>query len=210
MATLVMPLVETSMGIPGALTFEELIDFVNNRMQMAHVYQPLLIRSLARSGGAATLHQLAREMASADEAAVSFYARKIAEMPVRVLKDRGVVSKDGDLVSLSVESLNYEQRAAISAACEARVAGFLRDRGIDLWSGFIETASVPGSIRYDVLARDRKCQLCGRGPEDAILQVDHIVPRARGGSNDPSNLQVLCAECNQGKSARDDQDFRRS
>ncbi len=190
------------------MTFEELLDFVNNRMQMSHVYQPLVIQFLARAGGAATLHQLATEMAAADEAAVSFYSNKIATMPVKVLKDRDVVTKDGDLVSLNVGSMTYEQRAALTAACEARVAAFLKERGIDIWSGFIEVAPVPGNVRYDVLARDRKCKLCGRGPSDAILQVDHIIPRAKGGSNDPSNLQVLCAECNQGKGARDDTDFR--
>jgi hypothetical protein len=190
------------------MTFEELLDFVKNRMQMSHVYQPLVIQFLARAGGAATLHQLATEMAAADEAAVSFYSNKIATMPVKVLRDREVVTKQGDLVSLTVKDLSYEQRAALSAACEARVAEFLRESGIDVWSGFIEVAPVPGNVRYDVLARDRKCQLCGRGPEDAILQVDHIVPRAHGGSNDPANLQVLCAECNQGKGARDNRDFR--
>jgi len=191
------------------MTFDELLDFVNNRMQMSHVYQPLVIQFLARAGGAATLHQLAAEMSAADEAAVSFYSNKISTMPVKVLKERGVVTKTGELVSLNIENLTYDQRATLSAACEARIAHFLKERGTEIWSGFIEVAPVPGNIRYEVLSRDRKCQLCGRGPEDAILQVDHIVPRAHGGSNDPSNLQVLCAECNQGKGARDDQDFRR-
>jgi hypothetical protein len=190
------------------MTFEELFDFVSNKMQMGHVYQPLVIQFLVRAGGAATLRQLATEMATADEAAVNFYENKLAMMPVKVLKEREVITKDGDLVSLNVKSLSYEQRAALTAACETRVAAFLKERGTDIWSGFIEFAPVPGNIRYDILARDRKCKLCGRGPDDAILHVDHIVPRARGGSNDPSNLQVLCAECNQGKGARDDADFR--
>ncbi len=33
--------------------------------------------------------------------------------------------------------------------------------------------------------------------------VDHVVPLSKGGTNDPSNLQLLCAPCNLSKAARD-------
>lgn len=33
--------------------------------------------------------------------------------------------------------------------------------------------------------------------------VDHVIPIARGGTNWPDNLQLLCPHCNQSKSARD-------
>ena len=52
----------------------------------------------------------------------------------------------------------------------------------------------------------RRCGYCGA--QNTRLEVDHIVPRSKGGSNDPDNLQVLCARCNRGKSNRDDTDFR--
>jgi len=35
----------------------------------------------------------------------------------------------------------------------------------------------------------------------ADLTADHIVPKARGGSDDPSNVQVLCRRCNTRKHA---------
>jgi diadenosine tetraphosphate (Ap4A) HIT family hydrolase/5-methylcytosine-specific restriction endonuclease McrA len=40
------------------------------------------------------------------------------------------------------------------------------------------------------------------------LEVDHIVPRSRGGTDDPDNLQALCYRCNAMKRDRDDTDFR--
>lgn len=33
--------------------------------------------------------------------------------------------------------------------------------------------------------------------------IDHVIPIARGGTNWPDNLQLLCPHCNQSKSARD-------
>ena len=34
------------------------------------------------------------------------------------------------------------------------------------------------------------------------LEVDHVQPRSRGGSNHPDNLQSLCRRCNSGKCDR--------
>jgi hypothetical protein len=36
-------------------------------------------------------------------------------------------------------------------------------------------------------------------PQQRALEVDHIVPRNRGGSDDLSNLQALCFRCNAAK-----------
>ena len=40
------------------------------------------------------------------------------------------------------------------------------------------------------------CAYCGATP----TQIDHIVPRSRGGTNDPRNLALACAPCNLDKS----------
>ena len=36
-----------------------------------------------------------------------------------------------------------------------------------------------------------------------IMEVDHVVPRSRGGSDHPENLQLLCPNCNRVKGDRD-------
>jgi len=59
---------------------------------------------------------------------------------------------------------------------------------------------------FAVLARDKwKCLSCGRSAREdgVLLEVDHIIPRSKGGSDDMSNLQTLCKKCNIGKSNRD-------
>lgn len=74
------------------------------------------------------------------------------------------------------------------------------------------------ALRYKVLAENARrnngvcrCEACGRSRRDgAVLHVDHVVPRSRDHSRelDPTNTQVLCADCNLGKSASDTLDFR--
>lgn len=67
------------------------------------------------------------------------------------------------------------------------------------------------SLRFRVLAKHKRCCLCGRSRVDGvILHVDHIKPK----STHPhlafceDNLQVLCEDCNMGKGNTDEQDFR--
>jgi len=61
------------------------------------------------------------------------------------------------------------------------------------------------SKRLLVYARDgNKCLKCRR--EDQ-LTLDHIIPKAKGGSNSINNLQTLCKSCN-GKKAIDIVDYR--
>ncbi len=66
------------------------------------------------------------------------------------------------------------------------------------------------ALRWQVFQRDRwKCVSCGRNSHDgAILHVDHIMPRSKGGLDLLDNLQTLCSICNIGKSNRDTTDLR--
>jgi len=51
-----------------------------------------------------------------------------------------------------------------------------------------------------VLRRDPLCRACGHA---ISTEVDHIVPKARGGTDEESNLQGLCSACHAAKTARD-------
>ncbi len=56
------------------------------------------------------------------------------------------------------------------------------------------------SVRFAVLSHAGfKCAYCGAAPPDVLLHVDHIVPVAKGGSNDIANLTAACVACNIGK-----------
>ena len=69
---------------------------------------------------------------------------------------------------------------------------------------------IPPEVRKYVFERDfYHCQSCGKTNSEANLNVDHIIPLARGGKNDLSNLQTLCSNCNQRKRDRIDSRFKR-
>jgi len=63
--------------------------------------------------------------------------------------------------------------------------------------------AVSKSVRFEIFARDAfTCQYCGRRPPEVVLELDHIHPRAKGGSDDLTNLITSCRDCNGGKSAK--------
>ncbi len=49
-------------------------------------------------------------------------------------------------------------------------------------------------LREVVRKADYKCENCG---SRHALEIDHILPRALGGTDDPKNLRTLCRNCNQ-------------
>ncbi|HII95331.1 MAG TPA: hypothetical protein HA367_06325 [Candidatus Methanofastidiosum sp.] len=55
-------------------------------------------------------------------------------------------------------------------------------------------------IRFEVFKRDGfQCAYCGKTPPEVILEVDHIDPVSKGGSDDINNLITACFDCNRGK-----------
>lgn len=62
--------------------------------------------------------------------------------------------------------------------------------------------NIPRGMRHEVFKRDNyTCVECGATKEDgAILHIDHIIPVSKGGTDELTNLQTLCADCNLNKS----------
>jgi ATP adenylyltransferase len=192
------------------MTFEKLVDFIENKMKLSHIYQPLLIKSLVESGGTATIRQLANQFLSQDESQLQYYEKRIKEMPLRVLRRHEVVLKDGDLVSLKVRKLTFKQKAQIKMLCEKKLQEFVVKRGLGIWDyRLLDTDPIQDSLRYKVLKESGgRCSLCGATKKERPLDVDHIKPKSKGGKNIYENFQVLCSKCNRSKSNKDQTDFR--
>ncbi len=63
-------------------------------------------------------------------------------------------------------------------------------------------------LRAYVLAGEPLCRECkGWGRLVPATDVDHIISRSRGGTDDLANLQPLCHACHASKTAREDGGF---
>ena len=66
----------------------------------------------------------------------------------------------------------------------------------------------PADLHYDVVREEKVCRMCGASPVPygtgrpaVLLQCDHIIPIAEGGTSDRSNLRALCVACHKRETA---------
>jgi ATP adenylyltransferase len=114
------------------------------------------------------------------------------------------------VVSLNPNTLTLVQKAHIRMICEQKFQTFVQKRGIGIWDyRLLDDDPIPDSLRFLVLkAAGGQCQLCGISSKEQPIDVDHIIPRSRGGKTELANLQALCSKCNRPKRNQDETDFR--
>ena len=80
--------------------------------------------------------------------------------------------------------------AAKLGGAAVRIAGSAGGKG----AGKVFTNAVKNLAR----SKSPNCQFCSK----AAKEVDHVMPRARGGNNTIKNAQILCRSCNASKGAK--------
>lgn len=87
------------------------------------------------------------------------------------------------------------QAALICAQAQTIAALEVRHREHDI------RLAIGNRQRFEAFKRDGyRCQLCGASAQDgAILEIDHKLARANGGTDEDWNLWTLCRVCNNGK-----------
>jgi ATP adenylyltransferase len=131
------------------MDFEELKEFLSSRMKLSHIYQPLLIKTLIESGGSATIRQLAGTFLSYDESQkILYYEKRLKEMPIRMLKNQGIITRNQNLITLNVERLTLQQKSEIRKIYEARIHDYVASRGLAVWDyRLLDDSPVPDSPR---------------------------------------------------------------
>lgn len=130
--------------------------------------------------------------------------REQAERPVAVVADgercywwfRGRFWwEDAGLGETDVMALVVERERRLERRLErARAAAAGSASG-----GVAARQGIPLAVKRAVWERcDGRCVECRAG---SLLEFDHVIPLAMGGSDGERNLQLLCAECNRRKGA---------
>lgn len=193
------------------MLFDEIYAFVSKQMRMSHIYQPVMLMTLLRNGGRCSTEEIARAILSHDQSQVEYYQGITREMVGKVLIRRGLVSRDKQSYTLAgYEALTQAQIQTLLKTCEDKLEQYISQRGKSIWQHRrLSSGYISGTLRYEVLKRAAfHCELCGISADLKALEVDHITPRNKGGSDEMENLQALCYSCNAMKRDRDDTDFR--
>ena len=194
------------------MNFPDLKHFLIKRMRMSHIYQPVMLMTLLKEGGVASIETLSKKLLIEDKSQQEYYGNITRNMVGRVLNNHGIVQKDGKIFKLrDYETYTEDQRIELIQICQEKLNEYIEKRGKRIFEHRRKSAGyISGSIRYNVL-KDAKfrCELCGISADTKALEVDHIIPRNKGGSDEMNNLQALCYSCNAMKRDKDSTDFRR-
>jgi len=96
------------------------------------------------------------------------------------------------ITAISLELVKFDTQAMLSPEIS----------GVEYQQGELQGYEVR---EYLLEKFGRKCVYCGA--ENVPLQVEHIVPKARGGSNRVSNLTLACEPCNRKKGNQTAEEF---
>lgn len=120
----------------------------------------------------------------------------IGDLSKDVRRDNGF-----PLESSSLEILR--NRLIGKSACDEAIQA-LEEAHKEFKSNKTTRSGLSLALRFDVFRRDDfRCQICGiTASEGGRLEVDHKVPVAKGGSDEMSNLWILCFNCNRGKGTK--------
>jgi len=102
---------------------------------------------------------------------------------------------------------DFESWSALSAASHDSIGTINRRIRVPRVIVLLAYERLPRSrvrfSRFNIYARDdNTCQYCGKRFHRADLNLDHVIPRSRGGSTTWENVVCSCVACNLAKGGR--------
>jgi len=103
-----------------------------------------------------------------------------------ILNDIGKLSKTLPISKIVVEIASFDTQKMANALTE----------GVEYQHGTLFGYEVK---QYLLTVHKHKCSYCGGLSDDHILQIEHIYPKSRGGTDKVNNLTISCRVCNNAK-----------
>ena len=206
-------------------TYERLRGFIARRMHMSHVYQPLMLMELLGCRSPAPAQDVAPRIMGEDVTQLEYYTERVKRMVGKVLTGNGITRcEKGTYALVGGEALSdagtwpkasvaEPLRDELLQLCCQRLDTFRMQRGEEVGCLLTQEPAASGTgaatARRSAARSKTGCSpapgaaanAAGRAvawqiPHQRALEVDPIVPRNQGGSDDLSNLQALCFRCN--------------
>ncbi len=128
------------------------------------------------------------------------------------MNDREVTSAQDDLRTKLVQFFSFVVTWVVIGSlwtADALIWLMLRTRTDERTIRPTERVTWPKSLKRQLMRRQNNvCAYCGKRRTAPSFDIDHMTPVVRGGSNEASNLQVICRPCNQRKGDQTDAEFR--
>lgn len=156
---------------------DELLQFLNSKMSMTEIYQPVIIRYLLEQDGTATKTELAQVLSGYDESVQEYYQKVLMRYPKATLTKHEIISysKENKAFQLNFELNSGQDLQKAKAICEEKILDWIKKRSTGSAS-----SSQLASKRYRILKAARgKCELCGISAKISPIDIDHIVPQSK-------------------------------
>lgn len=178
--------------------FDEVLNFwlLHGGMEVVNNYVNTWLEECKKAAGAGSLKariMMAKSDGLAFKADFSFVFNIVRKTTVYRQRDGRKYAEKQDIIE-DTRSYTYEQLLEkYNSICNENV--------VDAQFKQRQRQLMTRELRERIMKRDNyTCQMCGRYmPDEFGLEIDHIVPVARGGETVEWNLQVLCEKCNGSK-----------
>ena len=159
----------------GESTYNQLLKFIRCKMRLSHVYQPVMLMTLLRNQGTATVDQIAKQFLVQDDSQIDYYARITKRMPAKVLSNHGIVRRDREQCFLNgFDTLSREQVTTLIEACQIRLDNYRKKRGQAIFQH--RRQSNGGTVREAGKSyqwHESDCLFC-KIPEDHVLTENEL------------------------------------
>ena len=116
----------------NSITYKKLENFIRNRMRMAHIYQPVMLKELLLNGGMLPVEDIAKSLLAHDQSQIEYYEQITKNMVGKVLTDNNGITeriKDGTRIkgfTLSgYQTLTSNEIKLLVDLCDTKIKEFI-------------------------------------------------------------------------------------